>query len=141
MQFSNGRWKRDPVVSASGAQSGGPWLESRSWHLQSLLDSVFPSVHPRSLQPTGCLLVGFVFFFFLNYLFLITVIEWSTLKVAGKEKCALNLQTFTFSNATGQSTVLIYTKLIYLMFCFFLTVKAEFSHTCIYKLEILNSLS
>ena len=83
----------------------------------------------------------FFLFFFLNYLFLITVIEWSTLKVAGKEKCALNLQTFTFSNATGQSTVLVYTKLIYLMFCFFLTVKAEFSHTCIYKLEILSWLS
>ena len=48
-------------------------------------------------------------FFFLNYLFLITVFEWSTLKVAGKEKCALNLQTFNLSNATGQSTVLVYT--------------------------------
>lgn len=53
-----------------------------------------------------------------------------------ERKVRLNLQTFNLSNATGKSPVLVYTKLIYLMLCFFLTVKAEFSHICIYKLDI-----
>ena len=58
------------------------------------------------------------------------------LESSWERKARLNLQTFNLSNATGQSTVLAYTKLIYLMPCFFLTVKAEFSHICIYKLDI-----
>ena len=44
-----------------------------------------------------------LFFSQLRFFFLITVFEWCTLNVAGREKCALNLQTFTLSNVTGQS--------------------------------------
>ena len=51
-----------------------------------------------SLTFVNSQLVAFWQVFFL----LIAVFEWSTLKVAGKEKYALNLQTFQFWNVRGQ---------------------------------------
>ena len=66
------RWKRDPVVSASDSPSGGPSLESRSGHLQDLLDSVAPSVQ-SSVTFVNSQLVAFwqvLFYFILFYFFL-----------------------------------------------------------------------
>ena len=86
------------MVSAADSPSGGPWLESRSGHLQDWLDSVVPRVQSSVTFVNSQLVAFWQVFFFL----LITVFEWNTLKVAGKEKCALNLQTFHFSNVRGQ---------------------------------------